>query len=68
MSKDYLPVSIKLPATVRKVIQVACNIDPAGKYFILALCNDGTLWKLSGLYEGKPEWETFPTPPPGREE
>jgi len=66
MSRPYQPVSIALP--VRKVVQIVSSIDGTGRYFIVALCNDGTLWKLSGLYEGKPEWETFPTPPPGREE
>lgn len=47
----------------RKVIQVMSSIDVVGKYLILAVCNDGTLWKLDGLYEGEPKWESFPTPP-----
>lgn len=47
----------------RKTIQVSSSIDPVGKYLVLALCDDGTLWRLSGLYEGKPEWEPFPVPP-----
>jgi len=47
----------------RKVIQVVSSIDPVGKYFILAVCDDGTLWKLDGLYEGSSVWEPFPVPP-----
>lgn len=46
-----------------KVIQITSSIDPVGKYFIVALRDDGTLWKLHGLYEGEPKWEPFPTPP-----
>lgn len=51
----------------RKVIQIASQIDSVGKYLVLAVCNDGTLWKLDGLYEGKSTWEPFPNvpqPPP----
>jgi hypothetical protein len=48
----------------RKVINVAVQIDRVGKYFILALCDDGTLWQLDGLYEGRPKWNPFPAPPP----
>lgn len=48
---------------MRKVIQVAMSIDSVGKYFVLALCDDGSLWQLDGLYEGKPEWHPFPVPP-----
>jgi len=54
---------------MRKVDQVSMQIDSVGKYFVLALCDDGTLWQLDGLYEGKPEWKPFPVPPetyPGR--
>jgi len=47
----------------RKVIQITSSIDSVGKYFILAVCNDGTLWKLDGLYEGEPTWGVFPSPP-----
>jgi len=54
-------MSLVLP--IRKVVQITSSIDSHGKYFIMALCNDGTLWKLGGLYEGNPEWEPFPIPP-----
>lgn len=47
----------------RKVIQVCPTIDSVGKYLVLAVCDDGTLWQLWGLYEGNPKWEPFPTPP-----
>ena len=47
----------------RRVIQIYHNIDPQGRYLILALCNDGSLWKLHGLYEGTPVWELFQLPP-----
>ncbi len=47
----------------RKPIQVSSHFDETGRYFVLALYNDGTLWRLSGLYEGKPEWESFVAPP-----
>jgi hypothetical protein len=47
----------------RKVIQISTALDTVGKYFIIALCNDGTLWKLHGLYEGDPKWEPFVAPP-----
>jgi len=47
----------------RKVIQITSNIDSVGKYLILAVCNDGTIWKLDGLYEGDPIWQPFITPP-----
>lgn len=45
-----------------KTIQISTSIDSVGKYLVLALCDDGTIWKLSGLYEGKPCWEPFPSP------
>lgn len=48
---------------MRKVIDVKVHFDQQGRYFVLALCDDGTLWKLHGLYEGSPAWEPFPTPP-----
>ncbi len=48
---------------MRKTIQISMQIDSVGKYFVLALCDDGTIWKLFGLYEGVPQWEPFPTPP-----
>jgi uncharacterized membrane protein len=44
----------------RKVIQIASQIDSVGKYFIVAVCDDGTLWQLDNLYrEGgeEPRWE-----------
>lgn len=47
----------------RKVIQLSTVIDCVGKYLVLAVCNDGTIWKLDGLYEGNPSWEPFPVPP-----
>jgi len=65
MNKTNQPIPIVMP--IRKVTQVVSNIDSVGKYFILAVCNDGTLWKLDGLYEGNVKWEPFPTPP-GRDE
>jgi len=45
-----------------KVKQVSISIDPVGKYFILAVAEDGTLWQLEDLYEGKPTWRSFPSP------
>ena len=51
----------------RKVIQVTSSIDSAGRYFILAVCDDGTLWQLDNLYREhgqEPTWVPFPTPPP----
>ena len=39
------------------------TIDPVGKYFVLALCDDGTIWQLEESYEGKLEWHPFPVPP-----
>lgn len=47
----------------RKVIQLVTSIDSVGKYLVLAVCNDGTIWQLNGLYEGQWEWEQKPTPP-----
>lgn len=50
---NSLKVEALAPAAPpRKVIQIVSSID-GGRYFILALCDDGTLWQLSGLYEGK---------------
>jgi hypothetical protein len=54
------PVPIKLN---RKAIRITSNIDSLGKYFVLAVCNDGTIWKLDGLYEGDPYWKRFVEPP-----
>lgn len=51
----------------RKVVQIATNIDSVGRYFILAVCDDGTLWQLNGLYEADASWKPFPTPPPSTE-
>jgi hypothetical protein len=45
-----------------KVIHVSSSIDSVGKYLVLCVCDDGTIWKLHGLYEGKPGWEAFPLP------
>jgi hypothetical protein len=50
----------------RKVIQICSQIDSVGKYLILAVCDDGTIWQLDNLYrEGgnEPEWEPFPNVP-----
>jgi len=47
----------------RKVIQIASVLDSVGKYFVLAVCNDGTIWQLDGLYEGDCKWEKFVQPP-----
>lgn len=47
----------------RKPIQILHHFDERGKYFILALCDDGTIWLLDGLYEGTPKWEPFPAVP-----
>ncbi len=46
----------------KKVVQVAMTIDSVGKYFVLAVCSDGTLYQLEGLYEGKARWTPFPLP------
>jgi hypothetical protein len=48
---------------MRKTIQISMQIDSVGKYLVLALCDDGTIWQLDGLYEGKSKWHLFPTPP-----
>ena len=49
---------------MRKVIQIAMQVgDTKGKYLVLALCDDGTIWQLEGLYEGYPIWKSFPVPP-----
>jgi len=64
MSKlTELEVTVTANPKLRRVIQVSSQIDSVGKYFILAVCNDGTLWKLDGLYEGDPSWEPFTEPP-----
>ena len=47
----------------RKLVQVASCMSSNGSYLVLGLCSDGTLWQLSGAYEGKPSWETYPVPP-----
>lgn len=53
------------PPEERKVIQVSASTDSRGRYFILAVCDDGSLWKLSDLYQenGEPNWKPFPAPP-----
>lgn len=59
----------KSPAK-RKVIQIASVLDSVGKYLVLCVCDDGTVWQLANLYrEGgrEPEWEPFPVPPGGRQ-
>jgi hypothetical protein len=50
---------------MRKVIQVSSSLDSVGRYFIIAVCADGTLWQLNDLYreKGEPYWEPFPIPP-----
>jgi hypothetical protein len=50
----------------RKVIQISTVLDSVGKYFCLAVCDDGTMWQLANLYrEGgkEPYWEEFPNVP-----
>lgn len=49
----------------RKTIQVMSVLDSVGKYLIIAVCDDGTLWQMSGLYESKIKWEQIPSPPQG---
>ena len=56
-------MSKKKGIKTRKVIQVCCSIDSVGKYFIMAVCDDGSLWQLGGLYEGEPKWDPFVVPP-----
>jgi hypothetical protein len=51
---------------MRKVVQISMAMNEYGKYFVLALCDDGTLWQLEGLHEGIPSWKSFPVPPPSR--
>lgn len=54
----------------RKVIHVSSVLDSVGKYFILAVCNDGTLWQLTNLYRedgNELYWIEFPTPPSDHE-
>jgi hypothetical protein len=51
---------------LRKTIQISSVMDSVGKYIVLALCHDGTIWQLANLYRenGKePYWEPFPIPP-----
>jgi len=51
-------------AMKRKVIQVMSVLDSVGgKYLVIAVCDDGTLWQMGGLYEGKMEWTQIPAPP-----
>ncbi len=47
----------------RKVIQISSVMDSVGKYLILAVCNDGTIWSLTNLYEGDPKWKLYVQPP-----
>jgi hypothetical protein len=60
---DEENIQTKRKIVGRKVISVISHFDHSGRYFILALCDDGTLWKMRGLYEGTPQWESFPMPP-----
>lgn len=55
--------SLSASSAKRQTVQITSHFDATGRYFVLALCNDGTLWKLSGLYEGEPVWDSFPVPP-----
>jgi len=57
---------LRRPTMKRKVIQVVSSIDSVGKYFILAVCDNGSLWQLTNLYRehgNEPTWESFPVPP-----
>lgn len=47
----------------RRCIQMSSSFMPDGRYFIIALCDDGTLWQLGGVYESKPEWKRLISPP-----
>lgn len=38
-------VTVSLMAESRSVIQIVSAADPTGKTVIIALCNDGTMWK-----------------------
>lgn len=49
----------------RKVIQIMSVMDSVGKYLILAVCDDGTIWQMDGLYEGNIGWSLIPSPPIG---
>lgn len=62
MNKGVDPkVAVALLPT-RKTIQVTAVME-AGRYLVLALCDDGTIWKMGGLYEGAIVWTAVPTPP-----
>jgi hypothetical protein len=58
-----------MSARKRKVIQIATATDPNNSV-IVALCDDGTIWKIWG---GQPNWarvdttvmECIPLPPRG---
>jgi len=45
-----------------KVRQISSVLDSVGRYLVLCVCTDGSVWKLNGLYEGKPGWEPFTVP------
>jgi hypothetical protein len=45
-----------------KVIQMTSSIDSVGKYFIVAVCEDGSIWQMGKLYEGNIEWTELPRP------
>lgn len=48
-----------------KVRQISSSIDNVGKYLVLAVCTDGSVWQLCNLYCEKglePYWEPFPQP------
>jgi hypothetical protein len=58
----------KKAGSKRKTISIASVMDSVGKYLILCVCDDGTIWQLANLYrEGgeEPMWEPFPNPPGG---
>lgn len=60
-----------LQGPLRKTVQISSQIDSHGKYLVLALCDDGTIWQLDNLYrEGgkEPFWFPFPIPPVGHHE
>jgi hypothetical protein len=46
----------------RRVVQIASQMDSVGKYLVIAVCNDGTIWQMSGLYEGQVRWTPMPFP------
>lgn len=56
----------KTPKPPRKAVQIASVMDSVGKYLVLCVCDDGSIWQLANLYRDRgkePEWEPFPVPP-----